>query len=246
MIWSRFSLLKVSTPVAHQNDVLMPLNPVHPVQRVIKRVEQIGLSETRNSQLIHCAVGLLLVLREVRQDVVAHVVGNHREPVVFFQSAHEGIGRLQNVAHEKIISSGELDQQDGRDRRFRNREAADLLRRAIFGNAEILLFQIGDELPIFGRNHNRHFHHGHIDMDGIVRHALNLFWASPAAEEVAARPFSWEWHRGRRRSVDLRPRRAHLSGLWQAPRSLDPVPQLDLQESPRPESARRYANVGTA
>jgi predicted metalloprotease len=36
----------------HQNNVLMTLNPIHSGERVIERIEQVGLRKARQAQLV--------------------------------------------------------------------------------------------------------------------------------------------------------------------------------------------------
>ncbi len=45
---------------------------------------------------------------------------------------------------------------------------------AVFQNAEIVFFQIGDELAVFGGDHHTDVHQRHVNFDGVVRHALNF------------------------------------------------------------------------
>ena len=139
-----------------QNDVLAPFDLIHPVQRVVQSVEQIGLGESWNSQLVQRAVDGLLVLGEVRQDVRLHVVGNHRHPVVFLERVGERVAGVQCVDHEVVIGGSKFNQQDGRDRRLRNVEVNHRLLDAILHHAEIVLLQAGDELPVFGRDQDIH------------------------------------------------------------------------------------------
>jgi len=43
-----------------------------------------------------------------------------------------------------------------------------------FGDAEVVLFQPGDELPVLGCDQNIHIDQGHVHFDRIVGHALHL------------------------------------------------------------------------
>src|SRR5579872_211766 len=105
-------------PGGNQNDVLVALNAVYPIQRIVKRVEQIGFRKTRYPQLVQRAISFLFVLRKVGQNVIPHVVRDDRQPIIFFQRAYERIRRMQNVVHEKVIASRKLDQQNGSNWRF--------------------------------------------------------------------------------------------------------------------------------
>ena len=204
----------------------MPFNPVYAIQRIIKCVEQVALREPRNSQLVQRSVSFLLVLREVSQDIGLHVVRNYRQPIALFQSTHERVGRVQDIAHEEIIAGGEFNQQDSGNRRFRDGEVADLLRRAIFGNAEIFLLQAGDELPIFGRDHDRHFHQRHVDVNGIVRHALDLFGPLRRRGGWGLVFLLGNRRTDQRRFAGRRPLEA-VPGPWKARTTPDPAPTLN-------------------
>ena len=106
----------------HQDDVLAALDLVDAVKRVIQGVKQIGFGESGHPQLVQGTVDRLFVLGEVGQDVRLHVVGNHRHPVIFLEGIGESVAGVQRVHHEVVVSGGEFDQQDGRDRRLRDIE----------------------------------------------------------------------------------------------------------------------------
>ena len=81
----------------------------------------------------------------------SHVVGNHRHPVLFFQTSGKRVGSVQGVVKELIIGRSELDEQDSRDRRFRLAEIADRLRHPVLEHPEVVLLEAGNKLPILGR-----------------------------------------------------------------------------------------------
>ena len=89
LIFFVIQLAESIDPGCNQNNVLVPLNAVYAIQRVIERVEQIGFRKPRNAQLVQRTVRLLLVLGEVGQNVILHVIRDHRQPIVFFQRAYE-------------------------------------------------------------------------------------------------------------------------------------------------------------
>src|SRR6266849_60992 len=49
-----------------QNNILVPLDPIHSVDRVIKSIEQVGLRKARYAQLVQGAENRSLILREIQ------------------------------------------------------------------------------------------------------------------------------------------------------------------------------------
>src|SRR5438270_180109 len=67
---------------ANKDHVLVPFDPVQPVERVIQCVKQVGLGKARHSQSIESTHYGILVLRKVDYNIRLHVIRNDRHPVV--------------------------------------------------------------------------------------------------------------------------------------------------------------------
>ena len=98
MILSQRKLAEGVDAGRYQDDVLLAFHAVQAIERVVESVEDIGLGESRNAQLVQRAVDRLLVLREVHQNVRLHVVIRHRDPVVLLQRVRERVRGLQSSA----------------------------------------------------------------------------------------------------------------------------------------------------
>src|SRR5579864_5225122 len=48
-----------------QNNVLVPLDPIHSVERVVESIEQVGLGKARSAQLVQRIKNRSLVLSEI-------------------------------------------------------------------------------------------------------------------------------------------------------------------------------------
>ena len=78
-------------PSADQDNVFVPFDSIHPVKRVIQRIEQVGFREAGHPQTIQSSHDRIFVLREIHQDLWLHVVINGCNPVIFLQRAGKDI-----------------------------------------------------------------------------------------------------------------------------------------------------------
>src|SRR5208282_4856305 len=106
----------------HQNYVFLSFDAIQAVERVVERVELVGLVEAGDAQLVESANDSGLILGEVGEDVGLHVVIGDGGPVVLLQRMGEGVGGVESVNQELPTGGGEFDQQDGGDGGFRHAE----------------------------------------------------------------------------------------------------------------------------
>jgi hypothetical protein len=100
---------------------------IQAVERVIHRVEDVGLGPSRDTQQVQRAEDGLLVLGEVHQNVGLHVELDHGYPILRLQGGSEDIGVVERVHHEVVVGGGELHQQHRRDGRLALGHGDDLL-----------------------------------------------------------------------------------------------------------------------
>ncbi len=90
------------------------------------------------------------------------------------QCVGELIRGVDRVVHEVVVRVGELDEQHASDRSLGLAELRDLLRNAVFENLEVVLFQAGDELAVFGHDADRHLHFWNVHTNGEIGHSLGI------------------------------------------------------------------------
>ena len=153
--------------IADEDDVFLSFDAFQPVDGVIKCIEQVRLTETRNAQLSKRSHHLILVLSEVNQQVGSHVVGFNRDPIFLLHLSSKGVRGIEGIHHEVIIVRGELDEQNRRDRLVSLlRESVNLLRNTVLDDLEIVLLQAGNELAVAGDHTDRKIHQRHIYFEG--------------------------------------------------------------------------------
>src|SRR5216683_2296954 len=59
------SLAETVETSTDQNNVLVPLDPIHSVERVVEGIEQVGLGKARSAQLVQRIKNRSLVLSEI-------------------------------------------------------------------------------------------------------------------------------------------------------------------------------------
>ena len=105
-ILSKVSFEKESMPVAIRTMYFWPSIARQPVQRLVQRVEDVGLGKCRGhvdfvGQHVHAFLDLLLVLREIGHDVRIQVEGHHGHVVLGPQLLRKGPGRVQRLHSER-------------------------------------------------------------------------------------------------------------------------------------------------
>src|SRR6185437_12245875 len=138
-------------------------------ERLVEGVEEIGFAPGGYGEGVERVEDDGLVLCEVGEDVGVHVVGFDRDIVVGTKRLREAVGGVFHVLDEPPVGSGELDEQDGGDRRLDSLEMRDLLWDSVFIDAEVVFMKAGNELVILFKDHA--YIDGNdrdIDLDGEV------------------------------------------------------------------------------
>ena len=153
---------------ADQDNVLATFDAANSVECFVKGVKAVGVGKAGNHKGSEGVADHLFVVREVRQDVGAQVVSNHRDVVVRPERAKKARGRVAHVGNVVIAGGSELKQHHGRDRGLRHAQAGNLLRHAILDNLEIAGFQAGNELVGFVEDDvDIKIDDGNIDPEGV-------------------------------------------------------------------------------
>ena len=129
-------------PGTHQENSLLAFHVFHFVECLDEGVEQVSFPETGEIELVNGLLDFLFILSEVHFQVRLHVESLERQPIFFFQVADEIGGPVfSSVGKDRIAQLAEFHQHDDGDGSIGGREIGDLLRFAVFRDAEIFFFQ---------------------------------------------------------------------------------------------------------